>query len=315
MPHHHTDSRIGKPDLLILLTIVLWAINLSVIKIGLRELPPHGFNGIRLSIASLVYVVLLVVRRERSALGKGDVWKTLLLGALGIAVYQVAFIRAISLLNASTTSIIMATTPAIIALLSSALGQERIHWAAWFGISLSFAGCVFVVSSENGGFALSGRNLEGAALILISNAAWAVYTVMSKPLLERTSAFHLAALSTSVGTLLYMPFTLKDIASISWDGLSWAAWGAIFYSSFISIVLCFFLWYYSVQKVGSTKTGIYGNLTPVFASIFAVLVLSESISHFQIIGALVVLGGVYLTRTGYRLFEKKLRVSPSSGSP
>jgi len=57
--------------------------------------------------------------------------------------------------------------------------------------------------------------------------------------------------------------------------------------------------------VGNSKTAIYGNITPVFAVISAYILLSEKLTLLQIMGALVIFIGVYLTRSGYRFFEKR----------
>ena len=315
MTEYRNSARIGKTDLLMVLTILLWSINLSVIKIGLREFSPHGFNGVRLGLASLVYMAILAGRGRKSLPARGDGWKTVVLGLFGITIYQIFFIRAISMTSASTTSILMATTPIFIALLSSAVGQEKISWAGWAGIGISSAGFLLVVSSQNGGLGFTRRGIEGAVLILLSNLCWAAYTVISKPILGRTSAFKLAALGTSAGTLIYLPYTIPDLKAVAWSQISWQGWGAVLYSAFVAIVLCFALWSYSVQKVGSTKTGIYGNLTPVFATAFAALTLSERIGGLQVAGAILILGGVYLTRSGYRFFVRRPRGSrPTSGA-
>jgi drug/metabolite transporter (DMT)-like permease len=298
-------AKIGKTDLLMLMTVLIWAVNLSVIKIGLRELPPHGFNAVRLSIASLAYLIVLAAGRGRFALAKGDGWKAVGLGILGITAYQIFFIEAISRTSASTASVLMATSPIFIALLSTALGQERIHWAGWVGILVSFAGFCFVVASENGRSVLTGNGMQGPVLILLANICWAAYTVFSKPVLERNSPVALAAVGTAAGTLLYLPFTVKEVAAVAWSRVSWAAWGAIVSSALVAIVLCFVIWYYSLRKVGSSKTGIYSNLTPIFAVAFAGMFLGERFSAVEAVGSAVILAGVYLTRSGYRFFERR----------
>jgi len=127
MARNPNGSRMGRTDLLILLVILLWAVNLSVIKIGLRELSPHAFNATRLTLAALAYLVVLVARPARFSLArKGDGWKAMGLGLLGITFYQVFFIKGISVMNASTASIVMGTSPIFIALLATAVGAERI---------------------------------------------------------------------------------------------------------------------------------------------------------------------------------------------
>ncbi len=313
MSRFESSDRIGQSDLLVVLTIFLWAVNISVIKIGLREFSPHGFNAVRLSLASAVYLILLAGSRRELRLSRGDRWRTVILGLLGITIYQIFFIRGISLSSASMGSMIMATTPILIALISSAVKQERISWAGWLGIFISFGGFLLVVSNQDRGFTLSWESLRGSVLILLANACWAGYTVVSKSVLQRISPFQLAAAGTSLGTLFYLPYSLPSVKSIPWKQISWQGWGAVLYSSLISIVLCFALWYYSVKKVGSTKTGIYGSLLPVFATAVAIAVLGERIKLLQVGGAFLILGGVYLTRSGYRFFSNKSCASEVPG--
>ncbi len=306
MAERTNGSRMGRTDLLIILVIILWAVNLSVIKIGLRTLSPHGFNAVRLGLASLAYLAVLVARPGKLRLGrKGDGWKAFGLGLLGITGYQVFFIKAIDTMNASTASIVMGTSPIFIALLATAVGEERISLAGWFGIAISFAGFLLVVSGENGRLVFTWEAWRGSVLILLANACWAGYTVFSKPVLERNSAFRLAAVGTITGTLVYLPFAAGDVARIDWTRISLEGWGAILYAGLVSIFLCFVLWYQSVKKVGSAKTGVYSNLTPILSIFFAGLVLGERLTAIQAFGAAITLAGVYLTRSGYRFFERK----------
>ena len=299
-------SRMGRTDLLIVLVIVLWAVNLSVIKIGLRFLSPHAFNGIRLGLAALAYAFVLLLRPRAGRLSrKGDAWKAAALGLLGITFYQVFFIKAVSLMEASTASIVMGTSPVFIALLATAIGQERISTAGWLGIGVSFGGFLLVVAGANGGLVFTWSAWRGAVLILLANACWAAYTVFSKPLLDRSSAFRVAAVGSIAGTAVYLPFAAPDLAKVAWGHIPLAGWGAIAYSGLVAIFLCFIIWYQSVKEVGSAKTGIYSNLTPILAIVFAGLFLGERLSALQAAGAAVTLAGVYLTRAGYRFFEPK----------
>jgi drug/metabolite transporter (DMT)-like permease len=277
-----------------------------VLKIGLRSLSPHGFNAVRLSLAALAYLAVLIARPGRFAFGrKGDFWKAAGLGLLGITAYQVVFIKAINMMSASTASIVMGTSPIFIALMATAAGEERIPLAGWAGIAISFCGFLLVVSGANGGLVFTWEAWRGAVLILVANAFWAAYTVFSKPILERNSAFRLAAVGTIVGTLVYLPFAAGELARIEWARVPWQGWGAVVYAGLVAIFLCFALWYQSVKKVGSAKTGVYGNLTPILAIVFAGLALGERLTPVQAVGAAITLAGVYLTRSGYRFFERK----------
>ncbi len=299
-------SRMGRTDVLIVLVIVLWAVNLSVIKIGLRALSPHAFNAIRLGLASLAYAAVLLVRRRGPGQArKGDMLKAAGLGLLGITLYQVFFIKAVSMMPASTVSVFMGTSPIFIALLATALADERIPPAGGVGIAVSFGGFLLVVGGEKGGLVFTWAAWRGAILLLLANVCWAAYTVFAKPILERNSPFRMAAVGTIFGTAVYLPFAAGDLSGVDWGRISWQGWGAILYAGLVAIFLCFILWYASVKAVGSAKTGVYSNLTPVLAIFFAGLVLGERLSAIQAVGAAVTLAGVYLTRSGYRFFERK----------
>lgn len=298
-------ERFGATDLFMLLAVFFWAMNFSFIKIALRELTPLSFNGIRLFFASLILVLILLLSREGLSLKQSDFWKLFLLGIIGNTVFQMFFIHGLNWTTASNTSIVMAMTPVFVALLSSILKQERIHWVAWMGIVISFAGFYLVITREPGSFVFSWQAIRGDLMIFLGNICWALYTVFSKPLLERMSPLKLTALTMALGAIFYLPFCVPDILSLRYSSISLKAWSSLFYSCLFALVVSYVIWYASVKRVGNTKTAIYSNLTPVFTVIFAYLFISEHITLFQGLGALIIFLGVYFTRAGYRHFEDR----------
>jgi drug/metabolite transporter (DMT)-like permease len=298
------NSNFGTSDALMLAVVVMWGINFSFIKIALRELTPQGFNGLRILLTAASFLVLLAFSRQGFGLEKGDAWKLAAIGLAGNALYQMAFIKGVSLTSASNTSLILSTTPIFVALFSALLRMEKIHWAAWLGIFVSFFGLYFIIMRQNGGFHFSAQNFRGDLLIFLATILWASYTVFSKPFLERMSPLKFSAVTMAFGALFYLPFTAGDIAAIPWKTISWKAWTALFFSAMFGLVLGYLIWYYSVKRVGNAKTAVYNNMTPVFTALFAALILHEKLSPFQALGAAIILAGVYLTRSGYRFFMK-----------
>ncbi len=300
-------KKFGATDLFMLLAVLFWAINFSFIKIALREFSPMGFNGIRLFFASLILIVVLLVSGEGFSLAKSDILKIFFLGIIGNTAFQLLFIHGLNWTTVSKTSVIMAMTPVFVALLSTLLKQERIHWAGWVGIVISFIGFYFVITEQLGTFHFSWENLRGDLMILAGNLFWAIYTVFSKPLLERISPLKLTSITLAIGVVFYLPFAVLDIRRLHWNEVSFQAWAILFYSALFSIAISYIIWYASVKRVGNSKTAIYGYITPVFAILFASIIISERITLLQIGGALIILVGVYLTRSGYRFFEKRDR--------
>lgn len=298
-------SVFGASDALMLLAVVMWGINFSLIKIAMRELTAGGFNGLRLLLTAVIFLVLLAISGQGFRLQRNDVWKLLAIGVAGNTVYQLFFIRGMSLTSASNTSLILSMSPIFVALMSSALGIERIHWSAWMGILISFCGLYWIVAGQNGGLHFSAESFQGDLSVFFATILWASYTVFSKPFLERLSPLKFSAITVLFGALFYIPFTAKDILAVPWAAISLKAWAFLVLSSLFGFVFGYIIWYYSVKKVGNAKTAVYNNLTPVFTAVFAVALLGDRIHPAQIGGAAIILTGVFLARAGYQFFAKR----------
>lgn len=301
-----TYKKFGLSDVLMLFAILLWSINFSFVKVALKEFSPLGFNGIRLVFASLCLVFFLFASRETFRVAKADLWKLVALGLVGNTAYQMLFIHGIYVTTASNTAIIIATTPIFIALLSLLLKHERLNWAAWSGIVISFVGFYFVLTKQQGSLSLNGMGgAQGDLMILLGTLCWALYTVFSLPLLKKFSPLKLTTLTMVTGTVFFLPFCLDDLIHLPYSRISIEAWASLVFSGFFALSVCYVIWYASVKRVGNSRTSIYDNLVPIFTIFFAYFLLDERITLLQGIGTIVILGGVYLTRSGYRFFERR----------
>jgi drug/metabolite transporter (DMT)-like permease len=292
----NNGNRLGATDLLMVLTCFFWALNITVVKIALREFAPHAFNAARLVIASVLLLAYLRLKEGGVAVGRADLLKLTALGIVGNTLYQLLFINGVRRTTASNTSLIMTIAPIFIALLGQLFGIERIRWAGWAGIFVAFAGLYFVLFGRSGAPEIGSESLTGDLFILAATACWAVFTVFSRPLLERMSPLRLTTLTFALGALFYLPAGAAEIAATSWSSLSPGGWGALLYSAVFSFALGYIIWYSSVMRLGSTKTGVFGYLTPVFAVIIAHLFLGEELHLSQAAGVLVIFLGFYLTR-------------------
>jgi drug/metabolite transporter (DMT)-like permease len=292
----------GASDALMLAAVVMWGLNFILIKLALRDMTPGGFNGLRLILTSVLFLVLMAGSKERLRFERGDLLKLAAVGIIGNALYQIMFIHGVSLTSASNTSLILSTSPLFVALLSAVLRIERIHWAAWLGILVSFGGLYLVIAGRAGGLDFASGHFRGDLFIFGAAVFWASYTVFSKPFLDRMSPLKFSAVTVWAGALVYVPFAAKDVLAVRWAAFTALDGLLILLSALFGFVIGYLIWYNSVQKVGNSKTAIYNNLTPVFTALFAVLFLGESFRLPQIAGAAVILAGVYLTRSGYRYF-------------
>lgn len=298
-------KKLGTTDIMMLLAVLLWAVNLSFIKVALREFTPLGFNGIRLPLAAVVLVIICSVSREKYAIPKSDLWKLALLGLSGNTICQFIFIQGIEKTTASNTAIIIGMSPVFIALLSGLFKHEKIRAALLLGIGVSFVGFFLVITSRSGAVQFSRELIKGDLLVFTGNIFWIFYTVFSQPLLKRVSPLQLSTATMVFGAFFFIPFSIKEVFVIPYGDISFQAWACLIYSGVFSIGICYVIWYASVRRVGNSRTAIYDNLLPVFSVFFAYIFLNERITLVQAGGALIIFLGIYFARFSGRLIHKK----------
>src|SRR3954470_23226329 len=103
-------------DALLLSMALIWGLNYSVVKFGVRTFAPLAFNGLRVALAAvaLLAVAALTVRERWPS--RADALRLLGLGVLGNCVYQIFFIEGVARTRAGTAAIVLAASPAVIAL-------------------------------------------------------------------------------------------------------------------------------------------------------------------------------------------------------
>jgi drug/metabolite transporter (DMT)-like permease len=291
-------TRFSSIDLLMLLTVLIWGLNFTVIKIALQSFSPLAFNAVRFSLATLVLLFMMRLRGESFGLSRRDLVGVVLLGLAGHTLYQMVFIRGLANTTPGNTSLLMATSPIFVVLYAHVLGVERGNRLVWAGILVSFAGVLLLILGGANGLVLDRASTTGDLLVLAASMLWAVYTVGSKPLLARHSPLKLTALAMLAGAPLLVLFSLPDLRQQNWAAVPPMQWLGLVYSALLSVVVGYLIWGTGVQRVGSARTAIYSNLTPVVAIFVAWLVLGDRLTLLQWLGAAVVIGGLLLTRRG-----------------
>jgi drug/metabolite transporter (DMT)-like permease len=299
-------------DLLLLLMAVFWGTNYSIVKSVFGEIEPQAFNALRLSVASLLFLFVIIGVRVHASSGGGsaspgdvfytparvtarDRWALAGLGLVGHCCYQYCFMAGLSRTSVANSSLMLGATPVLVALLSAGLGLERIGKRHWAGAALSMTGIYLVVGK---GFALGSHGATGDLLMFAAVCCWAIYTIGSKPLMARHSPVGVTGTSMILGTLMYLPLAWPSLRAVRWSAVSASTWGWLVYSAVFALCVSYTIWYAAVRKLGTARASIYSNLVPIVAMLTAVIVLHEPLGVRKIIGAAAVLAGVALTRLG-----------------
>jgi drug/metabolite transporter (DMT)-like permease len=293
-------------DALLILMAIIWGTNFSIIKTAFRELEPQAFNALRMTVASLAFLIVMGVARlfprddEHPGIFQTSIkvtprdWLTLAaLGLVGHTLYQYFFIGGLARTSVANSSLVLASSPVVIALMSAIVGHERVGKAHWAGAALSAFGIYLVVGR---GMALERSGLSGDLMMFAAVCCWGIYTIGARPLMARHSPVGVTGLSMALGTAIYLPFCWRQVRAVDWAGVSPLTSGLVVYSALFALCIAYTIWYIGVRQIGSARTAAFSNLIPIAAMTSAAIFLKEPISMQKIAGAAAVLGGVALTR-------------------
>jgi drug/metabolite transporter (DMT)-like permease len=287
---------ISRLDALLLGMTLIWGSNFSIIKAALRQIPELGFNGLRMTVGAVVFAAVIHQRHGLAAaaarLVRGDWVLVAILGIVGHFVYQMLFMGGVARTSVANSSLIFGCTPVAVAMLSSALGHERISPVRWAGVALSLAGIYLVVGQSD----RQASSLAGDLLIFGAMLCWVVYTVGCRPLLSRHSPLVVTGFTMMIGSMLYAPFGVPSLMALDWAAVQWWAWALLVYSAVFALVVAYLIWYTAVQRVGNTRTSIYSNVVPLVAMSVAAVALGEPVTVRKVAGAIAIVAGVGLTR-------------------
>jgi drug/metabolite transporter (DMT)-like permease len=280
-------------DILLLFVAAIWGMNFVAMKFLLAFVSPVNLVLFRFFIGSILLFLLLFFFGDVKIPAR-DFFYLCLLGIIGITIYQFCFTYALKYTSVTNVSIIINSAPLYGGILSSLFGFEHFNKKRILCIITGFFG-VFIIITK-GSFFLEGGDGTGNLLAVISSFLWALYTILSKPLLDRHTPLKVTTYSMVTGSVLLIPFVPfyfdpGEFMRLSVSGLAILSFTVVF-----SIVIAFFLWYRGVKKIGPSRTIIYQYSIPVFAAFFAYLLIHERLYVSQLIGAAIVFLSLWLAR-------------------
>jgi drug/metabolite transporter (DMT)-like permease len=248
---------------------------------------------LRFSAAALLFIGITWVRERSFRLRRRDIVFVLGAAVVGIFLNQVGFVYGTKLTTATTVALIFGTLPILTALFAAAAGIERLHSRFWVAAAVSFTGVCLVAAGAKGGI---GGDLWGYALVLLGAATWSAYSVAIAPLMTRYTASRISAYTLAIGAVLLLTAGAPQLASQDYAALPGLVWVAYVFAVLGPLSLTNLLWFNSIEQVGPSRASLYANLQPFLGAIFALLILSESITALQIGGGLLIAAGIVLSR-------------------
>ena len=282
-----------------LITIIVWGSTFIASRFMLDCFTPLQVMIMRFLLA---YIVLVLIKPKFTKIIWKDEMIFFLMGLTGCSLYFIAEYKALTMTSASNVSIIVASSPILIALLAHIFTKdEKLKINTIAGFVIAFVGVAFVVF--NGTFILK-LNPIGDLLAFSSALSWAVYSLILKKIINRYDNILLIRKVMFYGIVTTAPFLLLE--GKPFDFAAFSDPKLIISILFLGVVgsgLCYMIWNIPVRTLGITITNSYIYAIPFVTMILAATLLKEKITVLGVLGAVLIILGVVVTSSPKNLLK------------
>ena len=271
--------------------VVIWGTTFVSTKVLLH----HGLNPIEIMFYRfiLAYICILFISHKRLwANNLKDDFMLMLSGLTGGTLYFIAENTALEITQASNVALLVCTTPIFTALFAKWIYKEPLRKNMLIGSLIALIGVALVVFS---GSVLLKINPLGDFLSIVASFMWAFYCLVLKPLGGRYSTSFITRkvfFYSIVSLILYFIFDPLEVkTTVLFQPVVVLN---LLFLGIIASMLCFIAWNAAVKVLGPSQTANYIYVQPMSTLVLSSIILSEVITITSLIGALCIIGGVYL---------------------
>lgn len=268
----------------------LFSLNYIISKLAMHAFTPVTFAYLRIvGSAALIHIVM---PRDTTPLDRADAWRLVGFAFLGVVINQTLFLAGLSLTTAHAAAILITTIPVFTLAVAIGIGRERPTVRKIGGIILAASGALLVVGGERvdgtRGAAL------GALLITMNCLSYALYIVLSKPMMARLSARRVISRMFDVAAVAMIPIAIVPLMREQWTAIPQRAWIALALVIIGPTVIAYLLQAWALTYAESSVVAAYTYVQPVLATLMAATFLGERLRSITAIAAVMIFTGVYV---------------------
>lgn len=292
----------GKALIAYLVVCIFWGSTYLAIKVGVTELPPFLFAGLRFFVAGLL--LLVIARALGDPLPRRSDWRTLaIVGLMLLAGGNAFVVWSEQYIGSGVASIFVVTVAMWTALFDAVIpgGSSELNWRVIAGLTLGFVGTLLLVGATPA--EIMAADKRGPIALTLASASWSLGTVYAKRHPTKASPYMGAAFQMMVGggAVALLGTLLGEWAS--WH-LSTRGIGAIAYLVVFGSILGYSAYSYALRHASATIVGTYAYVNPVIAVILGWLLLHEPVTTRTFVAM-----GMILVAVVWIQFSHKLRRS------
>ncbi len=276
----------------------LWSASWVLIKIGLEDIPPLTFAGLRYGVAFLCLLPLFFYSggvAEVRQLDRSGWLRLVVLGVIYYAVTQGTQFVGLTYLPAVTVNVMLGFTSVVVALLGLGLLGERPSPWQWVGMFVALAGGLLYFYPVQ----IPQAELIGFVAVVIGVLANAGSAVLGRSINRKghLRPLTITTVSMGIGSTLLLG---SGIATQGLPTLQWQMWAIVLWLALVHTAFTFTLWNVSLRTLSAMESSIINNTMAVQIPILAVLFLGERLNGRQVTGLVVAIIGAFLVQLGRR---------------
>jgi len=260
------------------------------IKQADTELSPVNLALIRWLVASVPFLILLpIIGRPKAKFERKDIPRLILMALANVAGYHLSLNYAETTLSAGLSALLIAFGPIFIVVLSYTLLDEKAGRNILLGLALAIVGTAVL---STGSISVSDfSSFGGIAEALVTAFCYALFAVLSKPLVHKYGSAPTTITVGLVGTAMMLPLLSGSFFS-QISALDFYGWFSVLYLSLLSTVFGYLMFYTLISRGAVTRLSIQLYLIPIISVVGGAILLGEPVTLGVMAGGGLMLAGV-----------------------
>jgi drug/metabolite transporter (DMT)-like permease len=279
---------------LVISTMLFWAINFHMAKIALKFYSPMAVAAIRFFFGVMILFPIMWMQfrsfKIPTKFSRTDWWNIFLTGFFGFFLTIYFFNKGLTTTSAINSSLIIATSTIITAILAFMLMGKKLVKLQWFAILISLLGVAIILVKGNLIELLDLKIAEGDFYILMMAIVFSLSQVIIEKKLSHLNSIITTSFASLVALILFILSSFPELISTEIP-LDFTFWGSILFMGILGTGIAYAFFYKGVVVLGATKSALYMNLIPLF-TVLTAFPFGEIVTPIQLVGGTVIIFGL-----------------------
>jgi len=254
---------------------------------------PYAFIFLRVSGGTVVFWFAgLFIKSQK--IDKADYKKILLASFFGITLNMLAFFKGLSLTAPISASVMMVTSPIMVLIFSSILIRKAIGKQRVLGVFIGLVGAILLITFGTSSGENATNSTLGNFLVFINAASYGLYLVLAKNLIAKYNPIVFVKWLYLFGLIFVIPFSYSELTEVAWQEIPRNMYWNIGFVIIFTTCVTYLFNLYGLSKLKPTTVSVFIYLQPVIATIYALIVGSDSLNLIKISATIIIFLGVYL---------------------